>query len=151
VASTGSDKKSVVRKATRDIDEQAGALPGWSQEYCQIAKGNFSGNVDYRALPSVDLFIETTNLKHEQRFTPPPGSLVIGLALPGSEPVGLGSRILNPGSVMLLTGRPNEFYCAGHARVGAIVLERDALLQRRMDLARIYPEAAEPAWFPTPW
>ena len=68
-----------VRRTTKDVLEQADALPFWSQDYTQMDKGNFTGSVNSVASRGVQIFREAMNRSVDELASAPPDSYVIGL------------------------------------------------------------------------
>jgi AraC family transcriptional regulator, ethanolamine operon transcriptional activator len=71
----------VHQAATRDIDEQAALLTGWSQSYAQLSAGAFEGHIAEAWLDGVHLFVEGTSRRLHQRGALPGERLAFGLPL----------------------------------------------------------------------
>lgn len=133
----------VQRTVSHDIDDQAQALPGWSQEYRQLSAGPFTGDVLHLDLPGVSLFRERTNLRIEQRTAPPPDALVVAVPLPGSSPARLNGRPVDGGTMLVLPGGgESEFLCSGPMDIVAAMLDRRALTAQGFALPAL-PRAQE--------
>ena len=65
----------------RDTDEQAAALHGWNQSYCQLSPGAFDGSVTAIDTGAVHIVVERLNRAVLQRGALSPGCLAIGVPL----------------------------------------------------------------------
>lgn len=68
-----------VRRTTKDVLEQADALPFWNQEYTQLDKGSFTGSVHSVASHGVQIFREAMNRSVDELASAPRDCYVIGL------------------------------------------------------------------------
>lgn len=66
---------------TRDVVEQADALPLWQQDYTQLGTGRFQGSVDSMATPSLQVFKEAMNRAVDEQAQAPQNTYVIGVPL----------------------------------------------------------------------
>jgi AraC family ethanolamine operon transcriptional activator len=69
----------LVQRTTSDVLEQAAALPFWSQDYTQLSKGNFAGELSSVAYQGVQIFREMMNRAVDQIAAAPADTYVIGL------------------------------------------------------------------------
>lgn len=69
----------VVQRTTTDVLEQAEALPFWTQDYTQLSKGAFSGELNSVTNRGVQVFREKMNRAVDQIAAAPADSYVIGL------------------------------------------------------------------------
>ncbi|MGP1717188.1 MAG: helix-turn-helix domain-containing protein [Methylophilus sp.] len=69
----------VVKRDTTDVLEQADAVPFWSQDYTQLAKGSFTGSVNSISYNGIQIFTETMNRAVDQIASAPQDCYVIGL------------------------------------------------------------------------
>jgi AraC family ethanolamine operon transcriptional activator len=72
---------SIVHNQTNDVFFQARALPKWNQDYIQISKGKFQGQVIDLNLGPIQLFRETMDKAVDQHGKPWPNSLAIGIPI----------------------------------------------------------------------
>lgn len=75
----GSPKIHLVQRTTSDVLEQADALPFWTQDYTQLSKGTFSGELNSVTCKGVQVFREKMNRAVDQIAAAPADSYVIGL------------------------------------------------------------------------
>lgn len=76
------------RHASADVDEQAGLLRGWNQDYVQLSAGGFAGAVSELQLGDMHLFVEDTSRRLLQRGARPLERLALGIPLSlGQGPV----------------------------------------------------------------
>lgn len=66
---------------TRDIDEQAALLKGWSQSYAQLSSGPFSGAITEARFADLHLFVEETGSALYQTGVLPDDLYAIGVPL----------------------------------------------------------------------
>lgn len=69
----------LVQRTTSDVLEQALALPFWSQDYTQLSKGSFSGELNSVTYKGVQVFREKMNRAVDQIAFAPSDAYVIGL------------------------------------------------------------------------
>lgn len=60
----------------QEVDQQRIAIPGWEQQYTQMSAGRFSGRILHAEVEGIELYEEQMNLRVEQEFHAPPGTLV---------------------------------------------------------------------------
>lgn len=68
-----------VLRTSGDVLEQAEALPFWAQDYTQLDKGSFSGDIASISCCGIQLFRETMNRAVDQIASAPADCYVIGL------------------------------------------------------------------------
>jgi AraC family transcriptional regulator, ethanolamine operon transcriptional activator len=79
------------QQASADVDEQAGLLRGWNQDYVQLSAGGFAGAVRELHLGDMHLFVEDTSRRLLQRGARPMDRLALGIPLSlGQGPVSFG-------------------------------------------------------------
>ena len=78
-APTGNSQMHIVQRTSKDVLEQAEALPFWSQDYTQLDKGSFRGAVTSVSNKNVQIFRESMNRAVDEIATAPENSYVIGL------------------------------------------------------------------------
>ena len=92
----------IFKHLCRDADDQAQALDGWRQRYEQLSAGRFEGHAWQLVMDGGMLLREHTNCHLREQITPPPGHLVVAMALavkPGSS---FGGRTLTQESLLVL-------------------------------------------------
>ncbi|HEY0836093.1 MAG TPA: helix-turn-helix domain-containing protein [Azospirillum sp.] len=120
---------------THDVCDQEHALPGWTQDYRQLAPGRFVGEVSGMAARGMRLFREVTNLRLQQYTAPPPGTIALGMPLPGSDPSRFEGKVVGDGDIMLFAQpTPTEFMCSGRMNVLAVSVECDFLRDMKLAL-----------------
>jgi AraC family ethanolamine operon transcriptional activator len=92
---------SIVAVTTRDAEEQASALPGWSQTYAQVTPGRFAGHLELATGGTGSVFREAINVAHIERLIIPEATVALALV---RSPAGLhvDGRHL-PGGVLMVT------------------------------------------------
>lgn len=64
------------QRAYRDASEQENALPGWQQQYLQLSRGRYAGEVALLELDGVTVIRERVNVALEQLYSAPENSLI---------------------------------------------------------------------------
>lgn len=100
----------VVQKLTRDVLEQASALPLWSQDYTQLSKGTFAGAISSVACDGLQIFTETMNRGVDQIATPPENCYVIGLPTKMEGEATWGLLPLSTNSIITLNKNVELFF-----------------------------------------
>lgn len=75
----GKGEMHLVERTTRDVWEQAEALPFWSQEYTQLDRGSFTGSIKSVTGRNMQIFRESMNRAVDQLASAPEETYVIGL------------------------------------------------------------------------
>jgi AraC family ethanolamine operon transcriptional activator len=106
---------SIVAVTTRDADEQASALPGWSQTYAQVTPGRFAGRLELALAGTGSVFRETINVAHIERLVIPAGTVALalvrspaGMHVDGRHLAGGGLMVTPAGAAHELTGGPGH-------------------------------------------
>lgn len=113
-----------------DAQEQAAVLHGWNQEYCQLSRGPFRGEVHAISLDGAYVFLESANRSLLQRGSLAPGA--VGVAVPvklGGEARFCG-RPCALDEVYIYSGRNGFEFCspADHQVAGIALTPEDAVL-----------------------
>ncbi len=118
---------SIVAVTTRDADEQASALPGWSQTYAQVTPGRFAGRLELALAGTGSVFREAINVAHIERLVIPEATVALALV---RSPAGLhvDGRHL-PGGVLMVTpaGTAHEITSGPGHELMAISIDAAAL------------------------
>lgn len=93
----------LVSRFLSDVDEQAGSLSGWHQEYQQLGCGSYAGSVHSIALPRVELIVESSNRQLHQRGTIPEHSVMLAFALDASAEGWLSGKKFDQQTMIVLT------------------------------------------------
>lgn len=75
----GKGKMHLVERTSRDVLEQAEALPFWSQDYTQLDRGSFTGSITSVTGRNMQIFRESMNRAVDQIASAPEDTYVIGL------------------------------------------------------------------------
>lgn len=115
---------------SRDVDDQAQALTGWTQAYEQLGCGRFRGACWQMVFEQGTLLRESTNRQLRERIVPPRGHVVLALPLavaPGSM---FGGRPLERESLMVFSGEQDyEVMASGELELIGLSVHRDTLAQ----------------------
>lgn len=98
----GSPKIHLVERKTADVLEQAEALPFWSQDYTQLSKGSFSGELSSVTNQGVQVFRETMNRAVDQIAFAPADAYVIGLPTVVEGDAAWGLMPIKPNALITL-------------------------------------------------
>lgn len=98
----GSSQIHIVDRKTKDVLEQADALPFWKQDYTQLSKGKFSGTVKSVSNQGVQIFRETMNRAVDQIAFAPTDAYVIGLPTIIEGDATWGMLSIKPNSLITL-------------------------------------------------
>jgi AraC family ethanolamine operon transcriptional activator len=136
-------KMHLVKRTSKDVLEQASALPFWSQDYIQLEKGAFSGATTSVTGRNMQIFRESMNRAVDQIASAPDETYVIGIptiidgeASWGGEPVKADSLItLEPNAELLF--RTSHFSEITAAVIPASHLEEYAEAVEGIDLRKI--------------
>ncbi|MEK8047907.1 helix-turn-helix domain-containing protein [Ideonella margarita] len=110
-----------------DLWQHANNLSGWQQQYDQLSRGRFQGELQELWLDDLQVFEERTSQALRQRCRIPEGTLWVGITLARD-----GSRIDGQAAAddgMMVCAHPDEFELgtpAGH-RIFGVVTRLDAL------------------------
>ncbi|WP_292360724.1 MULTISPECIES: helix-turn-helix domain-containing protein [unclassified Methylophaga] len=75
----GTRKIHFVERTSRDVLEQADALPFWSQDYTQLDRGSFTGSIMSVTGRNMQIFRESMNRAVDQIASAPEDTYVIGI------------------------------------------------------------------------
>jgi len=118
----------LVEHQSQDIDDQAKALNDWRQTYEQLGRGRFRGSCWQIVMDQGVLLRESTNRPLSEQIVPPPGHVVLAVALavePGSV---FGGRPLDRESLMVLSDQEQyDVVSAGELDLIGISVHRDTL------------------------
>lgn len=118
---TGSD---IYNVELEDIDEQAGMLPEWEQEYRQIGCGRFKGSIAIASVQDFELIRETTNQALHESFVLPKDQINVGIF---RSDIGgtLNGRAWRQDSLMIVEGgRPYDVRTNGEAELLCLSMPR---------------------------
>lgn len=114
----------IQRWHSNDIDEQSTRLDGWRQEYQQLGRGRFVGQVSTVAGPHMSIMGERTNQSLHEYVAPPKDSVVFGLLLNGSHALQINRQPVGSASLIVLEGgREYEFRTEGPADLLGVSLD----------------------------
>lgn len=118
---------SIVAVTTRDADEQASALPGWSQTYAQVTPGRFAGRLELALAGTGSVFREAINVAHIERLVIPADTVALALV---RSPAGMhvDGRHL-PGGLLMVTpaGTAHEITSGPGHELMAVSIDAAAL------------------------
>lgn len=81
-SSSAAASSAVVRRhVLHDVQMQARSLDGWEQEYLQLSRGAYTGEIVTLDLPGTTVFFESSNQRLHERCLPPAGTLVFATPL----------------------------------------------------------------------
>ncbi|MFY0677364.1 MAG: helix-turn-helix domain-containing protein [Neptuniibacter sp.] len=69
----------ISRSTTRDVNDQEGSLPRWDQNYLQLEKGDFYGEITSISYPGLQLFSEFNNKVVDKKCSAEADSFCIGI------------------------------------------------------------------------
>lgn len=117
-----------VRRATKDVLEQAEALPFWEQEYTQLDKGSFSGSVISVASQGLQIFREGMNRSVDEIAKAPDNSYVIGLPTIVEGEGYWGGAQLNKNSLITLDKNAELLFRTSHSSEISVAVITEARL-----------------------
>jgi AraC family ethanolamine operon transcriptional activator len=143
-------KPQVVEATFNDIDAMAVSPLAWDQEYMQIGRGRFHGQLTQIVLNSVQLGRVVWSPGVLQRGTAPVGTWVFGLPLVVEGTLHVRRRPARPGELMAATSRDDVGFAAtGRTDMMAVVLPTpliDRWVQTRRGADRFDVELPSPRW-----
>ncbi|MGO4382459.1 helix-turn-helix domain-containing protein [Pseudoduganella sp. RAF53_2] len=118
----------IQRWNTEDIDEHARLMTGWDQEYCQISRGKFHGNIAIALNGKACIIRETTNQSLHQFVEPPSDTLVFGLTLGRNDSLTINRQPVSTNSIVALEGgREYDFRTTGQTDMLGIVIDKEVV------------------------
>ncbi|MDX8480169.1 helix-turn-helix transcriptional regulator [Mesorhizobium sp. VK24D] len=136
-----------------DAVEQEASLPGWRQEYRQISKGGYSGQLSAMLLPGVQIIREMINVETEQIFSAPKDR-VIFYYYPKLDRTELAhGDIIFTGSGFALNWTDRIGFMDAHSDLLMLVLDCRAVLteQQRVHSGHFVGSAGQHARFLAEW
>ena len=131
-----------------DLWQHANNLSGWQQQYDQLSRGRFEGELQELWLDEVQVFHEHTSQALRQRCRIPAGALWCGITLTND-----GSRVDGQAAThdgMMVCANPGEFELSTPTehRIFGVVTRLDALRAHAERVGhRLHTEAfTQPAW-----
>lgn len=113
-------------KQLHDIDEQAGMLPQWEQEYQQLGHGKFAGSLSVAQVQEFTLIRETSNKSLHESVMPPPDQIVVGMCLNSENAPTVNGKVFDRDSLIVIDGRYNyDIRSDGHMELLGIAVNRD--------------------------
>lgn len=149
------NKIHTVQHITKDVLEQAKAVPFWSQEYTQLDKGPFTGSVISVANSGVQVFKEAMNRSVDEIARAPRDSYVIGLpTIVEGEGFWGGARLHKNSLITLDKNTELLFRTSQSSEINVAVFSRQRLESyafnvERMDLSEIMKDVNPVEALPT--
>lgn len=110
----GEGKMHLVERTSRDVLEQAEALPFWSQDYTQLDRGSFSGSITSVTGPSMQIFRESMNRAVDQIASAPEETYVIGIPTIIEGTASWGGESVKAGSLITLGKNAELLFRTSH-------------------------------------
>lgn len=111
---SGDQKMHLVKRTSRDVLEQAESLPFWSQDYTQLDKGSFTGEVSSVTGINVQVFRESMNRAVDQLASAPKDTYVIGLPTIIEGDATWGGEIVQEDSLISLDKNAELLFRTAH-------------------------------------
>jgi len=109
-----------------DVDEQAGMLTGWKQEYQQLGCGRFSGTLSSVNAGEFTLIRETTNKALHETVMPPGDTMVMSMCLAGENAPRFNGKLIDQNSLLIMDGRrSHDIRTKGDLELLGVVVNRD--------------------------
>jgi AraC family ethanolamine operon transcriptional activator len=102
----------LLRRATRDVDEQAALLTQWNQHYDQLSQGTFRGGLTEVTFNGVRLFREVTDQSLFQRGALPADVAAFGVPLAMQGAGTFAGRACDLQSIHVFSGAPGFEFCS---------------------------------------
>ncbi len=119
---------SLVRRETRDADEQAACLRDWDQVYEQLSPGQFEGRFMEIRFRGIQLFREVTNQSVHEEGLMRAGERVLGVPVALQGQGYFCGRPITPDAIMTMRGgEALEFSAPEHFDIVAVSFPVDAL------------------------
>lgn len=120
---------------TTDLEQQAGNLTNWSQEYDQLSAGEFLGRVNKVHCRNVHVFDEYTNRQLRQQCQIWPDAIWFGIPFDSASDVRINGHKMHGNSILMHASdhafelmTPEDFYIYGLVFDGS-TLDRLSLIQ----------------------
>ena len=125
-----SELYSLVRRETRDADEQAACLRDWDQVYEQLTPGQFEGRFMEIWFRGIQLFREVTNRSVYEAGLMREGERVLGVPVMMQGKGYFCGRPISPDSIMTMRGGDElDFRAPEHFDIVAVAVPESALAQ----------------------
>lgn len=126
---------SLVRRETRDADEQAACLRDWDQIYEQLSPGQFEGRFMEIWFRGIQLFREVTNRSVYEAGLMREGERVLGVPVMMQGTGYFCGRPIAPDSIMTMRGGDElDFRAPDHFDIVAVALPEGVLAQYARDI-----------------
>ena len=126
---------SMVRRETRDADEQAACLREWDQTYEQLTPGQFEGRFMEIWFRGIQLFREVTNQSVHEEGLMRAGERVLGVPVAMQGQGYYCGRPISPDAIMTMCGGAEfEFRAPEHFDLVAVSVPVGALAQYAQDI-----------------
>lgn len=126
---------SLVRRETRDADEQAACLRDWDQVYEQLSPGQFEGRFMEIRFRGIQLFREVTNQSVHEEGLMRAGERVLGVPVAMQGQGYFCGRPITPDAIMTMRGgEALEFSAPEHFDIVAVSFPVDALTRYARDI-----------------
>lgn len=126
---------SMVRRETRDADEQAACLRDWDQIYEQLTPGQFEGRFMEIWFRGIQLFREVTNQSVHEEGLMRAGDRVLGVPVAMEGQGYFCGRPISPDAIMTMRGGDElDFSAPEHFDVVAVAVPVQVLAQYAKDI-----------------
>ena len=140
----------LVEGVFEDLDEMAASPFGWNQEYEQIGRGRFHGQLTQVVLGELQLGREDRSTGVLQRGSAPVGTWVFGLPLMAKGSLHVRRRPAPPGQLLVATSRDDVGLTTTGATAIMVVVLPTAMINRwmqvRRDVDRLDVDLPSPRW-----
>ncbi|MDO8825167.1 helix-turn-helix domain-containing protein [Methylophaga sp.] len=124
----GKGKMHLVERTSRDVLEQAEALPFWSQDYTQLDRGSFTGSITSVTGRNMQIFRESMNRAVDQIASAPEDTYVIGLPTIIEGNASWGGEQVKPDSLITLDKNAELLFRTSHfSEITAAVISAEHL------------------------
>lgn len=129
------DLYSMVRRETRDADEQAACLRDWDQVYEQLTPGQFEGRFMEIRFRGIQLFREVTNQSVHEQGMMRAGDRVLGVPVAMQGQGYFCGRPITPDAIMTMRGGDElEFSAPEHFDIVAVSVPVEVLSRYTRDI-----------------
>jgi len=126
---------SMVRRETRDADEQAACLRDWDQIYEQLTPGQFEGRFMDIRFRGIQLFREVTNQSVHEAGLMRDGDRVLGVPVAMQGQGYFCGRPISPDAIMTMRGGDElDFRAPEHFDIVAVSVPVDVLTRYTRDV-----------------
>ena len=109
-----------------DVDEQAGMLLDWEQEYQQLGHGKFSGTLSGAEVAEFTLIRETSNKALHESVMPPEDQIVVGMCFGSENSPTFNGKLFDQNSLLIIDGRrSHDIRTEGYLELLGIAVNRD--------------------------